>query len=127
MPADYEMHRGALRNFREQFPDLSAVTDAYIDNGEYGAAATTWNGTYSGMVCGKKSVEPSTWIVNYIFRVENDRIVVLWEIWDEGGLLGKRGIAPGSIDAQPLSMRYDVSLVCIKRTLGLARSGGHHE
>lgn len=31
--------------------------------------------------------------------LENDRIVELWETWDEGGLLGKLGVAPGACGA----------------------------
>lgn len=96
---DHERHRGALREFRAQFPDLQAVTDAYTENGGYGAAATTWTGSYSGTICGKQAAEPFTWSVNYVFRMEGDRIVELWETWDEGGLLGKLGIGPGACEA----------------------------
>ena len=85
--ADHQRHLRSLRSFRTLFPDLTAVTDVFTARGEYGAAATTWTGTYQGPSCGNKSAgRKVSWTVNYIFRVAEGRIVELWETWDEAGL-----------------------------------------
>lgn len=96
---DHARHRDGLRDFRARFPDLQAVTDAYAESAGYGAAATTWTGSYSGTICGEPAAEPFSWSVNYVFRMEGDRIVELWETWDEGGLLRKLGVGPGACEA----------------------------
>jgi len=47
LPPDPQRHQDSMQGWREGFPDLTAVIDAYTGSGEYGAAATTWTGTVS--------------------------------------------------------------------------------
>ena len=93
--ADYQSHRNSLRGFGGVFPDLSATIDVFTFDGKYGAAVTTWSGTYkdslSGIPANNMREVPSTglkfsWQVQYVFRMEEGRIIELWEAWDEGGL-----------------------------------------
>ena len=62
-----------------------AAYDAYVHafwgEGDAGAAATTWTGSYGGEICGTPGAKPVdlSWAVNYLFRVEQGRIVELWE------------------------------------------------
>lgn len=98
--ADPQGHQRSLRTFRKLFPDLTAVIDVYTDSGEYGAAVTTWTGTYQGPVCRKPIAgQQVSWSVNYVFRVADSRIVELWETWDEGGFYEEKlGIPVGKCD-----------------------------
>lgn len=102
VPNDLQTHKDALRRFRAEVPDLKAVTDVYTGSGAYGAAATTWTGTYAGEVCGKPGEKPVdlSWAVNYLFRVEQGLIVELWETWDEAPLYRQLGIGPGACEVR---------------------------
>ena len=103
VPGDLSTHKEALRRFRAEIPDLAATTDFYVGDGDSGAAATTWTGTYAGEVCGKPTAKPLAlkWAVNYVFRVQQGRIVELWETWDEAPLYRTLGHGPGACDARP--------------------------
>lgn len=91
--ATAEDHLRALEGFRGIFPDLEAEIDVYTGSGEYGAAATTWRGSFQGSLCGTQGTgQRASWSVNYVFRMEDGRIVELWETWNESGLPEKLGI-----------------------------------
>ncbi len=93
VPGDPEAHRKALDSFGSAFPDLTATVDVFTMQGDIGAAVTTWTGTHSGTLCQVPGTGAKvSWVVNYLFKMANGRIVELWEAWDEGGTYRKLGI-----------------------------------
>jgi predicted ester cyclase len=93
IPGDPEAHRKALASFGGAFPDLAATVDVFTMHGDLGAAVTTWTGTHTGGLCQTPGTgTKASWVVNYVFRVADGRIVELWEAWDEGGTHRKLGI-----------------------------------
>ncbi len=93
IPGEPTAHFAALRSFGSAFPDLAATIDVFTVSGDTAAAVTTWTGTHSGEMCKQPgSGVKVSWVVNYVFRFEQGRIVELWEAWDEGGLYNKLGI-----------------------------------
>ena len=91
--ATAEDHLQSLQAWRGFFPDLTAELDVYTGEGAYGAASTTWRGGFEGSLCGAQGTgQRASWSVNYVFRVEDGRIVEMWETWNQDGLLQKLGI-----------------------------------
>jgi len=93
--ADYASHFRALRGFGRAFPDLIGAIDVFTFDGTFGAAVTSWTGTHldtlSGVqATGMHAIPPTgqkiSWPVNYVFRMQNNRIAELWEVWDEGNV-----------------------------------------
>lgn len=90
IPGEPAAHLSALRSFGGAFPDLTASIDVFLISGDTAAAVTTWTGTHTGELCKRPgSGTKVRWVVNYVFRFEQGRVVELWEAWDEGGLYRK--------------------------------------
>ena len=88
-----DVHQKALQSFGGAFPDLVATVDTFVYDGDMGAAATTWTGSFSGSLCGVTGTgNKVSWVVNYVFRVADGKIVEMWEAWDEGGTYSKLGL-----------------------------------
>jgi predicted ester cyclase len=89
-------HLAALASFGGAFPDLKATVDVFVYADSLGGAVTTWTGTHTGVLCQTPGAgQKVSWVVNYLFRMSEGRIVELWEAWDEGGIYRTLGIDHG--------------------------------
>jgi predicted ester cyclase len=80
-------------SFRSHFDGLTGTIDAFTFDGDIGAVATTWTGTYLGGICDTPGTGArSTWVVNYLFRMSEGRIVELWEAYDQESMKRTAGI-----------------------------------
>jgi predicted alpha/beta superfamily hydrolase/predicted ester cyclase len=95
VPGTPKDHLAGLREFGGAFPDLVGTIDRFTFSDGIGAAVTSWTGTHLGELAGigatgMKPIPPTgrkvSWTVNYVFRVENGKIVELWEAWDEANI-----------------------------------------
>jgi predicted ester cyclase len=101
-PGDPAAHCRSLRVFGRAFPDLRASIDQFTDSGDLAAAWTTWSGRFEGPLCATPGTgRQVTWVVSYMFRIRNGRIVELWEAWDEGGTYRALGIDAAKCGQRP--------------------------
>jgi predicted ester cyclase len=89
-------------DFRAAFPDLHFVVDLLVAENDYVVGRWTATGTHSGC-CG--TVEPTGRRVRFsaanIFRVENGKVVEIWNHRDDLGLREQLGGATIYAGAQP--------------------------
>ena len=83
-----EIGRGFVEAILTAFPDIRYSIDDSLNEG--GRVAVRWSAvaTHTGDLLGMAPTGKSVSIIGMtIFRVENDQIVELWDVWDEAGLL----------------------------------------
>ena len=99
-PAGERQHRAT---FRAVFPDLVITADDIVAEGDRVAVRYHWHGTYHG---GWPGIEGTGRVVTMtgiaIHRVVAGRIVELWVVGDELGLLQQLGALPSPLYAPAL-------------------------
>ncbi len=85
---------------RQSFPDLRAIVEDEIAEGDTVVQRLTLSGTHEGDFCG---VEPSgrhvTWDLVEILRVGPEaKFTNYWSIWDQLGLLRQLGADPAAAE-----------------------------
>jgi predicted ester cyclase len=85
--------RANIERWLTSFPDLSAVVDLQVAEGDLVADRTTFSGTHSGAPF--REIEPSGAAVSFtqttFCRIEGDRIVEIWEDVDWAGFMRQLG------------------------------------
>ena len=86
--ANRDIGKGFVVAILNAFPDIRYTVDDSLQAG--GRIAVRWSAaaTHTGDLLGMAPTGKSVNIIGMtIFRVENDQIAELWDVWDEAGLL----------------------------------------
>lgn len=85
-----------VASLRRAFPDLRAIVEEEVAEGNRAAQRLTLGGTHMAALDGvPPSRRPATWVLFEMLRVGPDgKFTEHWCIWDELGLLRQLGAAP---------------------------------
>jgi len=88
-----EAQKQAARAFRAAFPDAHFTLDVVVSGADLVAVRWRCSGTHS---------DSGTKIADYVgvnfFRIENERIVEIWDTRDDLGLFAQLGLVPPSAE-----------------------------
>jgi hypothetical protein len=95
--SDPQAEKAAYARHKTLWGGWAESIDEMIAEGDRVMVRWTFRGTHLGEYLGiSPTHKPVTFSGIYIFRVENDRIAEVWNLWDQLGEWQQLGILPGS-------------------------------
>lgn len=92
---DHEAHWEEVQGIFRAFPDLGAVSDVMLAEGDRVFVGWTYSGTHTGKTQGSR-IEPTgkraAWKLWCVYRLEDEKVVEAWNIADVAHLYWQLGL-----------------------------------
>lgn len=85
---------GFVTALLQAFPDIHYTIDDTLEKGDRAAVRWSATATHTGDLFGMPPTNKKVTMIGItIFRVENDQVAELWDVWDQAGLMQQLGAA----------------------------------
>jgi steroid delta-isomerase-like uncharacterized protein len=85
-----DVGKGFVVGLLQAFPDICYTVEDSLREGNRVVARWSATGTHTGNLFGMPPTNKKVKMIGItIFRIENDQIAELWDVWDQGGMMAQ--------------------------------------